>query len=155
MNTQAVTTAYYSRWIGWDLDQLAAGTVQYVYNPARNIRPAGYGETLDLYVLVFPDRIAVSYGDRAAQGVQRLQKQLTDPQPVEAVAGCMERCFGQAPQHSLKFVLRKPHLNPGPARRLSAEEYPAYLDFFRACHPGCADVSWVRDYFEEITQAGL
>ena len=82
MDTNAVTTAYYSRWVGSDLDRLPAGSVQFVYNPARNLRPAGYSETIDLYVLVFPDRIAVSYGDRAAVGVQRLRPYLTGPPPV-------------------------------------------------------------------------
>ena len=155
MDTNAVTTTYYSRWVGSDLDRLPAGSVQFVYNPARNLLPAGYSETIDLYVLVFPDRIAVSYGDRAAAGVQRLRPYLTGPPPVGETAARLERCFDRAPAHSLKFVLRQPRLDAGQARRLTAADYPAYHDFFCACHPGCADVGWLRDYFDAIVADDL
>lgn len=151
-----ITEAYYSCWLGSPENLFSASpAVTYLYSAERNKVQTGYGQQFDLWVLVTSDRVFLSYGDAASAKIEELKAVLDGYCPVEEAAQKIERIYGSRPQHSVKYVFRQAQADGSAARCLRSEDYPAYEAFFRKNNPDCSNVSWLKEYFEEMVAENL
>ena len=157
------TYSYYSRWLGKEdiLNEDFQG-IRYIYSAERNKTQAGYSKPFDLYLFCQPGRIAVSYGDKLVDRVDALKARIDRvvetgdlcSQPQKLTQELAE-IFGVSPAHSVKFVFGRPADSDTKSRLLGKSDYGDYLDFFLANNPGCKDTGWIREYFEEMADAGF
>ncbi|MGI6336402.1 MAG: GNAT family N-acetyltransferase [Eubacteriales bacterium] len=141
-----------------------------MYTPERNRAQYGYAKPFDIYCWTEPGRMGcsarvttVSYGDRAlrlsgcaAQMPDRLKARLDDMMDAEDIRALLQETYGVPAAHTVKYVYRgtdEPSVPHEGLRTLTEEDFSAYRDFWRACHPGGQD-GWLREYFDEMTAVG-
>lgn len=156
MDTRKITEAYYSCWLGSSENLFSSSqAVTWLYTTERNKVQTGYGQQFDLWALVTSDRLLLSYGDAASAKIEELKAVLDGYCPAEETAQKIQRVYGCKPQHSVKYVFRQAQTDGQAARCLRSEDYPAYECFFQKNNPDCRNVSWLREYFEEMIAENL
>lgn len=156
MDIRKITEAYYSCWLGSSENLFSASqAVTYLYSTERNKVQTGYGQQFDLWALITSDRLFLSYGDAAGTKIEELKAVLDGWCPAEEAARKIQRVYGSRPQHSVKYVSRQAQAEGAAARFLRPEDYPAYERFFRKNNPDCSNVSWLKEYFEEMIAENL
>lgn len=156
MDIRKITEAYYSCWLGSSENLFSASqAVTYLYSTERNKVQTGYGQQFDLWALITSDRLFLSYGDAAGTKIEELKAVLDGWCPAEEAARKIQRVYGSRPQHSVKYVFLQAQAEGAAARCLCPEDYPAYERFFRKNNPDCSNVSWLKEYFEEMIAENL
>lgn len=154
MDYKAITTEYYSHWVGANIADAADG-VEYVYSDERNRVQAGYGRRFDLWVWIEDKKIIVSYGDKAKDNLGLLRKKVGFTTDVRELIHILTEIYGGKLSHGVKYLFRGGAYVPGPGRILRGVDYELFEDFFRKNNPGQRDVSWLREYFDEMVSEGV
>lgn len=148
-----ITCKYYSKWLGQeDILLRDFKGVEYIYSAQRNIVPHGYGVQYDIYALYQKNRIVVSYGDRARDRLDMLRDAVGNVMPAGEIRQILSGLFEREAGHSIKYVFEQLPAAASRARVMTPEDYRAYEDFWKKCHPGCMDTEWLKEYFEEMAQ---
>jgi len=155
MNFRKITLAYYATRLGIDPVDFGCPGVRLVRSAERDKAQPGYGRPFDLYIWVAGETLIVSCGDKAAAKLPAFAEGLRGGMSAHAVAALAGRVWGVAPRHNLKFVLDTLPPLAQPALLLQGDEYENYLAFFLACHPGCRETDWLREYYDEMVARGL
>lgn len=146
------TLRYYSKWLGEEdilLKKKMPG-VYPVYSPERSRVQYGYGEVFDLYVLVRDGQIFFSYGERMKERIDSIADGLKECTDGAAAASVLEEALKVRPSRYIKYVFGGGIPEHTKARPLTVEEYPLYEDFFVKCNPGCRNIDWLQEYFDEM-----
>lgn len=156
MDYLKVTKAYYSHWLGVDIDSVQKHDALLTYSEICNSVQAGYSRTFDLYLFKTEDRLIISYGNKACENISRLQSSVSCLSSVEDIQDKMAEIFRSQLTHAIKYLFKKLPVIQTNAISLTTDDYDDYLDFFRRQHPDCKDTDWVYDCFiENIRRAGL
>ena len=67
----------------------------------------------------------------------------------------IESVYGGQVQQGIKYVYAGPSAPESRAKVLTAEDYPLYKDFFEANNPSMGEAEWLREYFDEMVEAGV
>ncbi len=152
MEFLAVTNSYYSKWLGQDeiLNEDFCG-IKFIYSEERNVVQYGYGQQFDLYVWCQPHRIIISYGNKVAGKIEIIKDKIQCVKSVDEVKQVLTQIFGISVNHNIKYVYNEKVNNPNLlSRRLEDNDYTYYEDFFKKCNPGCSNITWLREYFDEM-----
>lgn len=155
MDCYATTLRYYARWLGADETALRAPTVRAVFCANRNIAFAGFSKPDDLVVWMAGATTIISYGDRTAAEAEILVRVAASRVTLERLATEIALRCGQTPAHSVKYSLRSPSKVVSSARVLTAEDYTSFEAFFKSCHLKCADLSWLKGYYDDLVARKL
>lgn len=147
-----VTKKYYSKWLGEDEILLGDSKgIEYLYSAERNRAQYGYSAAYDLYLFWQKERMVISYGEKAEEWIGRWKDEIRNGMSAAEVKQVLERISGQRAGHGVKYVLTaRPSVSDAGARVLAGADYEEYQDFWRRCHPGSGDTSWLKDYFDEM-----
>ena len=158
MNCREITEQYYSRWLGADGNILAGGKpgLTLLCTPERDRILPGYVSRFDVWALETDTGVFISYNEKVKDRIAVAEKHIRSGTAPGQALQCI---CGARPAHSVKFVYAG---NEGggsaggtEARPLKQEDYPAYEAFFRTVNPETEDVSWLREYFDEMSAKGL
>lgn len=156
MDYLKVTKAYYSHWLGVDIDSVRKHDVLFTYSEICNSAQAGYSRPFDLFLFKTEDRLIISYGNKACENISSLQSAVSCLSSVEDIQDKAVEIFQTQPAHAVKYLFIRPPVIQTNAISLTTDDYDDYLDFFRHQHPDCRDADWVYDCFiENIKRAGL
>lgn len=154
MNCKEMTQQYFSRWLGSD-GNLLAGTQNapvFLFTPERNTVQAGYGERFDVWALETASGTFVSFGDAVRDSIPRLEEFLRGGTPL---GQALQQAYGVRPEHSIRWFYAGDDRESPDARVLEPSDYPAFEQFFRSQYPDLEDVSWLREYFDEMAAEHL
>ncbi len=153
MDHRQTTEQYYSLWAGKDIS--AAKGVEYVYSDERNRVQPGYSHRFDVWAWFGDGKTIISYGDAAAPRLGTLTERLgASPVPSE-LSRALAEVYSGSVSHGIKYLFAGGSYKPGPARILRREDYGLYEDFFRKINPDCGSIGWLREYFDEMADAGI
>lgn len=150
MNFLQISEEYYSQWLGIDTLSAISG-IQFVYSQERNMAQYGYSKPFDIYCFYQAGKTVISYGDKAKEKISRLRDIIKVNTPLDDLKALIRKVYGTSPNHHIKFVFDNLPTVNGIARALCADDYPAYLGFFKKSNPGCKNTDWVKGYFDEMT----
>jgi len=156
MDFDIVTNKYFSRWLGVDISR--AQGINCVYSYLRNVRQIGYSFVHALICSVHNNKVIISYGDWAANKIKVLKDGIKAGMSVAEMAKIIGDVYGYIPLQRINFSFSGVQANADRnvfARPLNKTDYAAYLDFFKACNPGCEDVLWTEDYFLKSVDTGF
>ncbi len=149
------TLLYYSHWLGQtDILLDASSGVHFLQSDERDCIQPGYPQAFSLYLWAEQSRVIVSYGEKARDGIPALRAALGNAPTLAGISGALQRVYGQKPAHGVKFYLDQPKAASN-AITLTAADLAAYLAFFKENNPGCNEIGWVSDYFDEMVKEGL
>lgn len=156
MNHKEITQQYYSKWLGQDnILNNPTGDVTFIYSPKRNEVQLGYVKPFDLYIVIQPHRILVSYGDKMKGKITDIENRIPGLLSAEEVKRNLTPLFTHTIKHNIKYVYDTCRDIELKSRPLTASEYPKYLEFFKKTHPECLNVDWVEDYFAEMVSQNV
>lgn len=153
MDHAHTTTRYYERWLGRE-GVLAQGGVTLIRSPERDSVQPGYSAPFHVYALRHAAGIALSYGDRAAHGADRLAAALNPDMDAPAIAALLSAVYGVQASISIKYVHTGALCDVGRARVLTMADRAAYERFFCAAN-GCQCDDWIAEYFAQMCTEGL
>ena len=153
MDYREITGRYYDKWIGREGIFSRGDGVEFVYSDERNVKQYGYPEIFDVYALARPGRMVISYGDGAADGIERLRAEVGETIDVDGLKAALEQVYGKKPAHSVKFVYSRLPEGGVTARALAAEDRENYIGFWGAAHPG-AKTDWINEFYDEMVADG-
>ena len=149
-----ITLSYYETWLGQSGCISNPEAIHFIYTNERNIQQQGYPSCIDLYVWLQPNKIIVSYGDKARLKIEELNKILTTKHDVLDVSKILSSLYGSDIKHNLKYLFTSANLNNKiEAKTLTATDYDDYEKFFLGCFPN-NKIEWLREYFEEMIEYG-
>ena len=156
MKHSQITQAYYAQWLGVDASQLNHNGILWVYNVDRNKVSKGYSHPFDIYAYVTDTTIIVSYGDKCLAALPVLKERFKPHMTPEEISGVLSDVFDQAPTHAIKYQFTDKAIETlnQDVKKLGLNDYPAYHAFFKKAYPNCADISWIKEYFDEIALKG-
>ncbi len=156
MNYQAITSQYYSNWLGQEdvLNKTSSG-VHFVFSPERDEVQPGYGNPFPIFVYMTKTTVVVSYGKQTEEKIDALQQEIGKNSSVQLVADAIYRVFGKQPEHHIKFVYTGNEKQPSKASTLNQGDYESYLAFFKSVNPNCKNVDWVEEYFLDMVKENL
>lgn len=147
------TLAYYSKWIGQDdiLEQKFNG-VEYIYFDERNKILYGYGQSFDIYIFVMENKAIVSYGDKAKPKIEKLKNCLKNYKSIEDLKDIVKKVYNREVAHNIKYVFNGTNVNDNDniVKMLGNDDYKKYEEFFQKCNPGCSNIDWLQEYFDEM-----
>lgn len=146
---------YYAKWLGINFDLIKTESLLFNKTAERDKKLPGYSEIYDLYTFIQADKVIVSYGEKASDFIDEMQKYVYKDMPAKEMAALLEQVFKQKPQHSIKYILDSLPENKIPAVKLTKKDYSDYLTFFKTMNPECDDTEWVEEYFLEMCENGL
>ncbi|MGI5857224.1 MAG: hypothetical protein ACOX64_12310, partial [Candidatus Merdivicinus sp.] len=150
------TEEYFARWLGTEAEELRQPGIRGFYSAERETGQPGYPHPFDGYLLRRGGTLLFSCSRRAEEKVPGFLKGVSAVDAPEQIGELLEGIFGVKPSHNLKFVWQEGMaVDIGEARQLSEEDYPAFLEFFRAGHPNCVHTEWLEEYFMEIAGKGF
>lgn len=150
-----VTKQYYACWLDVEASLLDRPGVYLVSSPNRGQRQAGYASPYAIYAYCTKETTIISCRPDLVDSLRGLTAQLAAGMDAEQVKGIMAAYTGKQISHNRKYVFGGALFSPKASRALTVDDYGLYLAFFRATHPDCSDVSWVKDYFAEIVARNL
>lgn len=151
-----ITEEYFARWLGAEARELRQPGVRGFYSAERETNQPGYPHPYDGYLLQRGETLLFSYSRQAEEQARRFLREAPANGAPEQIGKMLEETFGVRPSHGLKFVWQEGMaVDIGEARQLSEEDYPAFLEFFRAGHPNCVHTEWLEEYFVEIAGKGF
>ena len=156
MNFHETTKKYYAKWLGADATVLDGSGVEFVYSAERDNIQKGYTRPFHIFAfhMIEEKRLVISYGERAKNAIDKLKA--TDfALTRKEISAAIEASCGKKPSIGYKYVYNGGVSYTGGAVQLAADDFPRYMEFFEAVHPNVKDTSWVREYFDEMTEAGL
>lgn len=155
-NSFEITREYYATWLGTKPELLNQNGVFWVYNPSLNNKPIGYSKTIDLYLFITSSTMIVSYGDKISGDISKLKEKLENKMSVEIICEKLKDIYNTEPSHNVKYIFKNEEISrlPKEGKRLTANDYDLYLQFFKNVNPNCKDTTWVEDYFYEISEKG-
>lgn len=141
---------YYSYFLGAEDNLFGHFTPQPVllYTPVRNTPLQGYGQRFDVLAIATETTTAISFGDAAVEKTSQLETllQTNNVSLYEAIY----QSFNTKPIHSIKYYFNGEASEKSSARLLTSLDYHAFETFFRLNNPNAKDITWLRDYFEEM-----
>lgn len=150
------TEEYFARWLGTEAEELRQPGIRGFYSAERETSQPGYPHPFDGYLLRRGGTLLFSCSRRAEEKVPGFLKGVSAVDAPEQIGELLEGIFGVKPSHNLKFVWQEGMaVDIGEARQLSEEDYPAFLEFFRAGRPNCVHTEWLEEYFMEIAGKGF
>ena len=155
MDYLGITRAYYAQWLGIAPEGMERASAEFLHALRRNEVQKGYGWPDDLYIWVAGNRVIASYGDKAEGEICRLEQAICPGMAAEEIALAVQSVWRIAARRSVKFVYDSLPEIEGHSRKMVAEDYPLYEAFFTTCNPGCTDIGWLREYFDEMIASGL
>ncbi len=156
MDFLSATLRYYSHWLAETPTLLASCAADVLTLPcaAREQTQPGYASPFHLYIWMQPTRTLISYGKTTAPLIETLSSRLSATPSVSAMQEAVAQVYHKTPAHQLKFLYTGSALTATRARTLTMADADAYLAFFRAANPACADTSWVPEYFADMAASG-
>ncbi len=155
MDYYKITSDYYGKWLGISKPLESFNGVSTIYSAERNIAPQGYTDIYDIWMLRQPDRIVISHGDKAAEGIAALANELDLATSADDIMQLLQTHFTGNTSHNIKFVYtHDTEIAGNKAVLLTESDCGSYEDFFVECH-GCKRDSWIAEYFLEMTDRGL
>lgn len=154
MDYRNATLAYYSKWLGKDriLFSLLQGNDVF-YSRERDTIQYGYAKPFSLWVWKERKRLLISYGESAKNGVMHL-KDVTPEISSEELKKQLETIYKVEVSHGVKYLYQPVSEMKSDAVLLTKAQYPQYLEFFMHIHPDCGNTNWLKEYFENMVDAG-
>ncbi|MFA5561626.1 MAG: GNAT family N-acetyltransferase [Eubacteriales bacterium] len=166
MNFLQTTQHYFSLWAGTDLSRVPKGAVTTVECAKRDRTQFGYDKPFDLLLFVFPDRLVLSYGTRAAGRLDLLTGALTPTLPLEGLSECLCRIYEKQPRISVKYTYTDAGAQPASSPQagqpseavtLQPQDFADYLQFFTTVFPHLTeaeDGEWLHTSFLRGVEKG-
>ncbi|MDE6593131.1 MAG: GNAT family N-acetyltransferase [Oscillospiraceae bacterium] len=141
MNCFKETVGYYSALAGISpKDFFTSDTPIFVRNSLLDKPLKGYGKPIDILIYHKDGKYIISYSQRG-EGFLQIFKDNGIGQTISANGFKVKYYYnGTGVMHG------------GNAVSLSEKDYTDYLDFFRACNPGCGETDWLYGYFAETAR---
>ncbi len=154
MDHKSRTLQYYSHWLGQpDILLDTPSEVHFLQSNERDHIQPGYPQAFSLYLWVEANRVIVSYGKKAKDGIPALRLALGNAPALSQIEDALQKVYGKKPSHSVKFWLDGCRI-PSPDA-VTVTKAADYLTFFQSQNPCCKDLSWVSDYFDEMAAEDL
>ena len=155
MDYRNATLDYYSKWLGRDsiLSSFSKGSDVF-YSKERDAIQYGYSKLLSLWIWKDQKRLLISYGESAKKGIMHL-KNVTPEISSEELKKQLKTIYGVEVSHGVKYLYQPTMEIKSDAFLLSKAQYPEYLEFFMQIHPNCGNTNWLKEYFENMVDAGL
>ena len=150
-----MTERYYSCFLGASENLFRHDYLEpyFFYTPVRNTPIQGYGHRFDLLAILTERDTFISYGDAAREKIPEL-RMLLESNALSLYEAIRQK-FDKQPLHSFKYYFSGNMSKVISARPLNASDYHAYETFFLANNTNLKDISWLREYFDEMTFEGL
>jgi hypothetical protein len=149
MNADKITYEYYSHWAGVNMTPEKEG-IFINYDPERDIIPKGYSQSMDVYVFANDNLMAVSYGNRAKEKIEKIADKIKENRNIDGLRVLLEKAFAANVGKNIKYIYRNRLESSVPAVILNAAHCDLFLEFFREVNPNNKDYSWVKEYYLEI-----
>lgn len=159
MDFQKITANYYSLWLGKEnlLMHLPNDgcEIEFIHSKERNCLQYGYNQQFDLYAMIHPHKIVVSYGDKVLPKIEEIKSQITPTDSIHTIKLKLSQIFSANLNHHIKYCFNHIPEIQLKSRPLVSDDYPLYRNFFISNNPGCKNASWLQDYFMEMVQDNL
>lgn len=146
MDYQKITEQYYSQWLGED-NIISKQGVVFFYSTERNRIQDGYPSQYDIWIWIQPNKIIVSYGEKAKSKIELLRKECSEDMSVNSLIYSLRNIYNGHISHGIKYILKKEPDEFCNAVILREENFCDYLAFFKKNNPNCNDIDWLSDYF--------
>ena len=146
---------YYAEWVDAEPHALADSGAVAICSPKRDEPQLGYSQVFRLYCFVTGQGAILSYSRGISETVPKLME-LFDSRPgSEQVLATLVALVLGTPGHSRKFHFTElpQGLDTARAVQLRPDQFPDYLGFFRAQHPG-GSTEWLESYFVSMAGRG-
>lgn len=154
MDFKSITEQYYAEWLGTGAGVFNNEGIYFIRSEERNKKQYGYPYRYDLYCLQQKDKIIVSYGEKCADSIEELKKELYNITEANETEKALRNVFKRDVSRGIKYIftgIKK----VSDAVTLTSDDYNAYLEFDKKCFPGNKDFGWVREYFDEMVETGF
>ena len=155
MDPKEIALRYYSRWLGSDENILSGARrgPTLLQSPERDRTLSGYGTVYDVWALETESGVFISHSGRVKEAAERAERFILDGVAPGQALQCV---CGAKPAHSVKYYYAGDGGDlSSPARPLTGDDYPAFERFFLTVCPLEGDVSWLREYFDDMAAQGL
>lgn len=142
MNHLNKTVEYYSALAGISPKNfLTSDTPVYSRNPLLDKPLKGYSAPIDILIFHKDGKYIISYSQRGGKFLSVFED--NGIEQTIAANGSKRKYYynGNTIAHGNSSAVMLPE-----------KAYPDYLDFFKACNPGCNETDWLHGYFSEISQ---
>ena len=150
MDYKTITDKYYSMWVGMDISGKRE-KVEFVYCTERDTIQPGYGNSFDLWIWSDVNGIIVSYGTRVKPVIDALKENLCGELKISEIKDIVQNIYSGKYSCGRKLVYCGNNYISERAHILSKTDYDLYEKFYQKCNPKLRDISWLREYFDDMS----